>query len=151
MTPTVQAQSVSTEYYGNTGENLSSVFRCRALKWLPPNRCTARFTNWTRKSEAVTRCRSQFRYRNKPCLRRHVSRIGAIRTDKHGQVRCGCTPRRNATTITLRPEYSSTELSITQEGVPAVIPDAACLLPRLATVAFILLAQLVEANIPDNH
>jgi hypothetical protein len=53
------------------------------------------------------------------------------------------------TTITLRPVSCGTELSITQEGVPAAIPSEACYLGWQESL--ILLAQLVEAEIPDNQ
>jgi uncharacterized protein YndB with AHSA1/START domain len=53
------------------------------------------------------------------------------------------------TTITLRPVSCGTELSITQEGIPAAIPSEACYLGWQESL--ILLAQLVEAEIPDMH
>jgi uncharacterized protein YndB with AHSA1/START domain len=51
------------------------------------------------------------------------------------------------TTITLRPVSCGTELNIVQEGVPAVIPPEACYLGWQESLT--LLAQLVEAEIPD--
>ena len=50
-------------------------------------------------------------------------------------------------TITLQKVLVGTELSILQEGVPAVIPAEACYLGWQESLA--LLAQLVEAEIPD--
>jgi uncharacterized protein YndB with AHSA1/START domain len=50
-------------------------------------------------------------------------------------------------TISLRKVSCGTELSITQEGVPAVIPAEACYLGWQESLA--LLAKLVEAEIPD--
>jgi len=51
------------------------------------------------------------------------------------------------TTITLRQVPVGTELNIVQEGVPAVIPAEACYLGWQESL--ILLAKLVEAEIPD--
>jgi uncharacterized protein YndB with AHSA1/START domain len=51
------------------------------------------------------------------------------------------------TTITLKPVSCGTELKIVQEGVPAVIPPEACYLGWQESL--ILLAKLVEAEIPD--
>jgi uncharacterized protein YndB with AHSA1/START domain len=51
------------------------------------------------------------------------------------------------TTITLKPVSCGTELNIVQEGVPAIIPPEACYLGWQESLT--LLAQLVEAEIPD--
>jgi uncharacterized protein YndB with AHSA1/START domain len=51
------------------------------------------------------------------------------------------------TTITLNPVSCGTELSITQEGVPAAIPAEACYLGWQESLT--LLANLVEPEIPD--
>ena len=58
-------------------------------------------------------------------------------------------PGEMQTTITLAPVSCGTELSITQEGIPAAIPSEACYLGWQESL--ILLAQLVEAEIPDMH
>lgn len=50
-------------------------------------------------------------------------------------------------TIELKPVFCGTELTITQSGLPAVIPVEACYLGWQESL--ILLAQLVEADIPD--
>ena len=50
-------------------------------------------------------------------------------------------------TITLRKVSCGTELSVVQEGVPAVIPPEACYLGWQESL--ILLAKLVEVDIPD--
>jgi uncharacterized protein YndB with AHSA1/START domain len=52
-------------------------------------------------------------------------------------------------TITLRQVFCGTELNITQEGIPAVIPAEACYLGWQESLT--LLAQLVEAEIPDQQ
>jgi uncharacterized protein YndB with AHSA1/START domain len=50
-------------------------------------------------------------------------------------------------TISLQPVSCGTELNITQEGVPDVIPVEACYLGWQESL--VLLAKLVEAEIPD--
>ena len=50
-------------------------------------------------------------------------------------------------TITLKQVSVGTELNITQEGIPAVIPAEACYLGWQESLT--LLAKLVEAEIPD--
>ncbi len=50
-------------------------------------------------------------------------------------------------TIRLRVIFCGTELNITQEGIPAVIPVEACYLGWQESLT--LLAQLVEPEIPD--
>lgn len=56
-------------------------------------------------------------------------------------------PAEMVVTITLTPVSCGTDIAITQEGVPAVIPAEACYLGWQESLT--LLAQLVEANIPD--
>jgi uncharacterized protein YndB with AHSA1/START domain len=51
-------------------------------------------------------------------------------------------------TITLKQVSCGTDLSITQEGIPAVIPAEACYLGWQESLT--LLAKLVEAEIPDH-
>jgi uncharacterized protein YndB with AHSA1/START domain len=50
-------------------------------------------------------------------------------------------------TVTLKPVSCGTELSIVQEGVPAVIPPEMCYLGWQESL--VALAQLVEPTIPD--
>lgn len=56
-------------------------------------------------------------------------------------------PGTMATTISLRPVSCGTELSIVQEGIPEMIPAEACYLGWQESL--LLLAQLVEAEVPD--
>ena len=56
-------------------------------------------------------------------------------------------PGEMQTTVTLKKVSVGTELNIVQEGVPAVIPAEACYLGWQQSLT--LLAQLVEAEIPD--
>lgn len=51
------------------------------------------------------------------------------------------------TTVTLKEASCGTELTIVQEGIPDAIPPEACYLGWQESLA--LLAQLVEADIPD--
>ena len=51
------------------------------------------------------------------------------------------------TTVTLKSVSFGTELSIVQEGLPAVIPPEACYLGWQESLT--LLAKLVEADVPD--
>jgi len=58
-------------------------------------------------------------------------------------------PGEMQTTITLKPVSCGTELNIVQQGVPAVIPAEACYLGWQESL--VLLAKLVEAEIPDQQ
>ncbi|HEX5000691.1 MAG TPA: SRPBCC family protein [Terriglobia bacterium] len=53
------------------------------------------------------------------------------------------------TTIVLKPVLVGTDVNITQEGVPAIIPPEACYLGWQESLT--LLAKLVEAEIPDEQ
>ena len=56
-------------------------------------------------------------------------------------------PGEMITTITLKEVFCGTDLTITQEGIPAMIPVEACYMGWQESL--ILLAKLVEAEIPD--
>jgi len=56
-------------------------------------------------------------------------------------------PGEMQTTIILKQVFCGTDLSITQEGIPAMIPAEACYLGWQESLT--LLAKLVEAEIPD--
>jgi uncharacterized protein YndB with AHSA1/START domain len=56
-------------------------------------------------------------------------------------------PGEMITTISLRQVFCGTELNITQEGIPAMIPAEACYLGWQESL--MLLTKLVEAEIPD--
>ena len=56
-------------------------------------------------------------------------------------------PGEMAVTVTLRKVDFGTELEIVQEGIPSAIPVTACTLGWQESLT--LLAQLVEAEIPD--
>ena len=56
-------------------------------------------------------------------------------------------PGEMITTVTLKKVFCGTELNVTQEGIPAMIPAEACYLGWQESL--VLLAKLVEAEIPD--
>jgi len=56
-------------------------------------------------------------------------------------------PGEMTVTITLKPVFCDTELHVTQEGIPEMIPAEACYLGWQESL--VLLAKLVEAEIPD--
>ena len=56
-------------------------------------------------------------------------------------------PGEMITTVILKPVFCGTDLNITQEGIPAMIPAEACYMGWQESL--ILLAKLVEAEIPD--
>jgi uncharacterized protein YndB with AHSA1/START domain len=56
-------------------------------------------------------------------------------------------PGQMQVTVSLRPVVCGTELSIVQEGIPEMIPVEFCYLGWQESL--VLLAQLVEPNIPD--
>lgn len=56
-------------------------------------------------------------------------------------------PGQMMTTVTFKKVFCGTELTIVQEGVPDVIPPEACYMGWQESL--ILLAKLVEAEIPD--
>lgn len=56
-------------------------------------------------------------------------------------------PGEMITTVTLREVFCGTELNVTQEGIPAMIPAEACYMGWQESL--ILLGKLVEVEIPD--
>ena len=56
-------------------------------------------------------------------------------------------PGRMQTSVTLRAVFCGTDVNITQEGIPAMIPVEACYMGWQESL--VLLAQLVEAEIPQ--
>lgn len=56
-------------------------------------------------------------------------------------------PGEMVTTVTLKKVFCGTELSVVQEGIPSVIPAEACYMGWQESL--ILLAKLIEAEIPD--
>lgn len=56
-------------------------------------------------------------------------------------------PGEMQTTVVLKPVFCGTDLSVTQEGIPAAIPAEACYLGWQESL--VLLGKLVEVEIPD--
>jgi len=67
-----------------------------------------------------------------------------VHTDKFDDANL---PGEMQTTISLKPVSCGTEVNVTQEGVPPMIPAEACYLGWQESLT--LLAKLVEAEIPD--
>src|SRR6266536_1016971 len=65
----------------------------------------------------------------------------------HMDAKVGGSYKISFTNFTLKKVSCGTELNIVQEGVPAVIPAEACYLGWQESL--VLLAKLVEAEIPD--
>jgi len=87
----------------------------------------------------------QFHHWQKPLLRRHLSRIEALRTHPlYRQIRRPEPARRNAYDNHLEAGVRCTELNFKQEVVPAAIPIEACYLGWQESLT--LLAKLVEAD-----
>ena len=119
------------------------------VKWLPPNGFTAKvhqmdarvggtyemsFTNFsTGKSHSFGGTYRELTPNERICY-----------TDKFDDPNL---PGEMVTTVTLKPVSCGTELNVVQEGVPEVIPAEACYLGWQESLT--LLAQLVEAEIPD--
>jgi len=85
---------------------------------------------------------SRARRRDDDGIRENIDRIRY--TDKFDDPNL---PGEMQTTITLKQVFCGTDLSITQEGIPAAIPVEACYLGWQESLT--LLAKLVEAEIPD--
>jgi uncharacterized protein YndB with AHSA1/START domain len=119
------------------------------VKWLPPNGFTGKvhhleakvggtykmsFTNFTtRKSESFGG--------------KYLELTPNERIRYSNQFDDANLPGEMQTTIVLKQVFCGTELNITQEGIPSVIPAEACYLGWQESLA--LLAKLVEAEIPD--
>jgi uncharacterized protein YndB with AHSA1/START domain len=109
----------------------------------------ARFITSTRRSAALIRCRSRI----SPAARAfpfggtylELKPDEVLRyTDKFDDANL---PGEMITTIALKKVSCGTELNVTQEGIPAVVPAEACYMGWQESL--ILLAKLVEAEIPD--
>ena len=119
------------------------------VKWLPPNGFTAKM------HEADVRLGGSYRmsFKNFSSGKSHsfggryleLTPNERIRyTDKFDDPNL---PGEMQTTVTLKKVSVGTELNVVQEGVPEVIPAEACYLGWQESL--VLLAKLVEAEIPD--
>src|SRR5215475_3278345 len=118
-------------------------------KWLPPNG----FTGTVHHMDARVGGTYQMSFTNFGTGRSHsfggkylelVPNERICHTDRFDDPNL---PGEMKTTVALKKVFCGTELNIVQEGLPDVIPPEACYLGWQESLT--LLAQLVEADIPD--
>jgi uncharacterized protein YndB with AHSA1/START domain len=118
-------------------------------KWLPPNG----FTGKVHHMDAKVGGTYKMSFTNFTSGKSHSFGGTYLELVPHERMRYTDTfddpnlPGEMQTTITLKQVSVGTELSIVQEGVPGVIPAEACYVGWQESLT--LLAQLVEAEIPD--
>jgi len=119
------------------------------VKWLPPNGFTAKVHEMDAKVGGIYRMSftnfstgTSIAFGGKYLELTPNERISY--TDKFEDASL---PGEMITTILLKEVFCGTELNITQEGIPAMIPAEACYMGWQESL--ILLAKLVEAEIPD--
>jgi uncharacterized protein YndB with AHSA1/START domain len=118
-------------------------------KWLPPHG----FTGKVHHLDAVVGGTYKMSFTNFSTGRSHSFGGEYLELTPHERIRHTDRfddpnlPGEMRTTITLRKVFCGTELNVVQEGLPDVIPPEACCLGWQESLA--LLAQLVEAEIPD--
>lgn len=118
-------------------------------KWLPPNGFTAKVHHL----EAKTGGGYKMSFTNFTTGNSHSFGGTYLELKPHELIRYTNLfddpnlPGEMQTTIVLRPVFCGTEVNITQEGIPAVIPVEACYLGWQESL--VLLGKLVEAEIPD--
>jgi uncharacterized protein YndB with AHSA1/START domain len=119
------------------------------VKWLPPNG----FTGKIHSLDAKVGAGYKMSFTNFTTCKSHSFGGTYLELTPHEQIRYTNRfddpnlPGEMQTTISLRQIFCGTELNITQEGIPAVIPPEACYLGWQESLT--LLAKLVEAEIPD--
>jgi len=118
-------------------------------KWLPPNG----FTGKVHQMDAKVGGSYQMSFTNFGTGKSHSFGGTYLELKPHERIRYSNQfdnpglPGEMQTTIILKQVFCGTELSVTQEGIPAMIPAEACYLGWQESLA--LLAKLVEAEIPD--
>jgi uncharacterized protein YndB with AHSA1/START domain len=118
-------------------------------KWLPPNGFTGKVHQLDARVGGVHR----MSFTNFSTGKSHSFGGTYLELTPHERIRYddkfddANLPGEMQTTITLKTVSVGTEVSIVQEGVPAVIPPEACYLGWQESL--ILLGKLVEAAIPD--
>lgn len=118
-------------------------------KWLPPNG----FTGKVHQLEAKVGGAYKMSFTNFTSGKAHSFGGKYLELKPHEGIRYTNAfdgmnlPGEMQTTITLKQVFCGTELHVTQEGIPAAIPAEACYLGWQESL--ILLAKLVEAEIPD--
>ena len=117
-------------------------------KWLPPNGFTGRVHHM----EARVGGTYQMSFTNFNTNQSHsfggryLEMIVAERLRYTGVFDDPNLPGEMITTVTLKPSLGGTDLSITQEGIPEMIPTDMCYLGWQESL--VLLAKLVEAEVP---
>lgn len=118
-------------------------------KWLPPHGFTGRVHHLEAKVGGTYR----MSFTNFSTGHSHAFGGAYLELVPHERIRHTDTfddpnlPGEMQTTISLKQVSCGTELDIVQEGIPAIIPPEACHLGWQESLT--LLAQLVEADIPD--
>jgi uncharacterized protein YndB with AHSA1/START domain len=118
-------------------------------KWLPPNG----FTGKVHHLDAKVGGGYQMTFTNFTTQKGHSFGGTYLELKPHERIRYTNRfdnpglPGEMQTTITLRQVFCGTEINITQEGIPAMIPAEACYLGWQESL--VLLGKLVEVEIPD--
>src|SRR6266850_8299958 len=118
-------------------------------KWLPPNG----FTGKVHQMDAKVGGTYKMSFTNFSNSKSHSFGGKYLELTPHERIRYTDKfddpklPGEMQTTITLKKVFCGTELNVVQEGVPGAIPAEACYLGWQESL--ILLAKLVEAEIPD--
>ena len=117
-------------------------------KWLPPDG----FTGKVHQMDARVGGSWRMSFNNFTSGSSHSFGGTYLQLDPHQTIRYTSVfddpnlPGEMQTTVALRQTAFGTELNVTQEGIPAVIPVEACYLGWQQSL--VLLGRLVEANIP---
>jgi uncharacterized protein YndB with AHSA1/START domain len=119
------------------------------VKWLPPNG----FTGKVHQADARVDGSYKMSFTNFSTGKSHSFGGKYLELKPHELLRYtdkfddANLPGEMITTIALKKVFCGTELNVTQEGIPAMIPAEACYLGWQESLT--LLAKLVEAEIPD--
>jgi uncharacterized protein YndB with AHSA1/START domain len=120
-------------------------------KWLPPNGFTAKVHHLDAKVGGTY----QMSFTNFTTGKSHSFGGTYLELTPHERIRYTDIfddpnlPGEMQTTIIFKQVFCGTDLNITQEGIPAAIPAEACYLGWQESL--VLLAKLVEADIPDQQ
>jgi uncharacterized protein YndB with AHSA1/START domain len=120
-------------------------------KWLPPNG----FTGKVHQMDAKVGGGYKMSFTNFTTGSSHSFGGTYLELMPHERIRytsqfdIAALPGEMQTTIVLKQVFCGTDVNITQEGIPAVIPAEACYLGWQESLT--LLAKLVEAEIPDQQ
>lgn len=119
------------------------------VKWLPPNG----FTGKVHQMDAKVGGGYKMSFTNFTNRKSHSFGGTYLELKPHERIRYSNKfddqnlPGEMQTTIVLKQVFCGTDVNITQEGIPAVIPVEACYLGWQESLT--LLGKLVEAEIPD--